>query len=51
VQTKEGCYQYEKHQTAIMTRKTRQRIVKVFAVIAIVGMVLSMLAGGLLTLL
>ena len=32
-----------------MTRKTRQRIVKVFAILAIIGMILSMLAGGLLT--
>jgi len=31
-----------------MTRKGRERLVKIFAIVAIVGMVLSLLAGGLL---
>jgi hypothetical protein len=34
-----------------MTKKNRQRVVKIFAILAILGMVISSLAGGLLTLL
>jgi len=34
-----------------MTKKRRELIIKIFAVIAIFGMVASMLAGGLLSLL
>ena len=31
-----------------MTRKQKELLVKVFAVVAIIGMVLSLMAGGLL---
>lgn len=34
-----------------MTRKARQRLMTVIAIISIVGMVISMLGGGLLSLL
>lgn len=34
-----------------MKKKTRQRIVQIFAIVAIIGMVVSTVAGGLLYLL
>jgi len=34
-----------------MTKKTRQRIIKVFVILAIITMILSTLGGGLLALL
>ena len=31
-----------------MTRKAKDRLIKIFAIVAIIGMILSLLAGGLL---